>query len=776
MADQNYDVNIKVNETGGKEATNTISKLNAELKKVGSEGGKSFEKAAEGIKDKLSGLSKEALPGASAGLSELAISLANPIAAAVELTVALGAMGIALAFKFSEQIDKLADLGEILALDANQVFFLKSALEDAGLSLQSFTQAGEKLSKSMAKSGDESKGAGAAFERLGVQTEDAAGQLRATSDVMDDLVKAYGEGELSARQIADMQLVLGKNFREAIVAYKEGKGAIDEYNEAISAGIGITKASQEAAAAQEKSNRQMHNTFNAIGSIMVELVIPAWTKLTNWFTQSYKEGGTVATVVNVIAFATKGLVSTLEILIRALGIVVDSFIQVGEVGVNVMKGIVQAATGNFKEAGDSFKEAFIGAFTDKKNIGGRVKDLAVDIGHMVVDGFNSVVHNKLDVVGDAQSRVKAEGAANTKKITFGGGAGGSSDPVKDQADALANLIDSLNKQLRAQENVNKADQVAVELQNKKFDAYSKEQKAVAIGIGRQIDEAQARKSVDEAIRSQVKSTDAYVDKLNKENLALTMNKRDLEKYTETQKIDRETQVEINKLKEKNIWNLQEENRLLAAAEVAKRRVIEATNDAQKADENWMTGATRSLQEYINKISDTASLMKGVFDKVFTGFEDMLVNFFETGKLGFKDFAVNIIKELIRVQVQMTIMKPLMEWFKSVGGFGGAISWIGSAIGGMFADGGDPPVNKVSVVGERGPELFVPKTAGTIIPNSQMGAIMGGGGSQYQVNIQIGSVDSAERAAELSRAMKDTIIATTKQTLYDQQRKGNMLNR
>jgi hypothetical protein len=34
----------------------------------------------------------------------------------------------------------------------------------------------------------------------------------------------------------------------------------------------------------------------------------------------------------------------------------------------------------------------------------------------------------------------------------------------------------------------------------------------------------------------------------------------------------------------------------------------------------------------------------------------------------------------------------------------------------YADGGRPPTNKVSLVGERGPELFVPDTAGTIIPN------------------------------------------------------------
>lgn len=40
----------------------------------------------------------------------------------------------------------------------------------------------------------------------------------------------------------------------------------------------------------------------------------------------------------------------------------------------------------------------------------------------------------------------------------------------------------------------------------------------------------------------------------------------------------------------------------------------------------------------------------------------------------------------------------------------------------YADGGDPPMNKVSVVGENGPEAFIPKSMGTIIPNHALGGV------------------------------------------------------
>jgi len=40
----------------------------------------------------------------------------------------------------------------------------------------------------------------------------------------------------------------------------------------------------------------------------------------------------------------------------------------------------------------------------------------------------------------------------------------------------------------------------------------------------------------------------------------------------------------------------------------------------------------------------------------------------------------------------------------------------------FAKGGRPPVGRPSIVGEKGPELFIPDTAGTIIPNDKIGGI------------------------------------------------------
>ena len=54
----------------------------------------------------------------------------------------------------------------------------------------------------------------------------------------------------------------------------------------------------------------------------------------------------------------------------------------------------------------------------------------------------------------------------------------------------------------------------------------------------------------------------------------------------------------------------------------------------------------------------------------------------------------------------------------------------------FEKGGRPPKNKPSIVGEKGAELFVPDTAGTIVPNNQLV-----GGKPVTVNFNINTVDA-----------------------------------
>jgi hypothetical protein len=110
-----------------------------------------------------------------------------------------------------------------------------------------------------------------------------------------------------------------------------------------------------------------------------------------------------------------------------------------------------------------------------------------------------------------------------------------------------------------------------------------------------------------------------------------------------------------------------------------------------------------------------------------------------------------------------MMNGLMSMFSGGGGgdmvlSGGAglteggMSLGGLGLAGMYADGGDPPIGRPSLVGERGPEIFVPKTAGTILPNGVMPNAGKTGDTvnlTQQVNFHVNGTPTRESQAQMA---------------------------
>ena len=86
----------------------------------------------------------------------------------------------------------------------------------------------------------------------------------------------------------------------------------------------------------------------------------------------------------------------------------------------------------------------------------------------------------------------------------------------------------------------------------------------------------------------------------------------------------------------------------------------------------------------------------------------------------------------------------------------------------FANGGSPPVGRPSIVGERGPELFVPKSAGTIVPNHALG------GANVVVNVDA-SGTQAQGNQPNAKALGAAIGAAVQAELVKQKRPGGLLS-
>ena len=154
-----------------------------------------------------------------------------------------------------------------------------------------------------------------------------------------------------------------------------------------------------------------------------------------------------------------------------------------------------------------------------------------------------------------------------------------------------------------------------------------------------------------------------------------------------------------------------------------------------------------LQPELEKV---ANLYKSIASTIETGLVDAI------------EGAINGTKTLgdVARSVFAQIQRSLIQF--GVNAFLGGIGIPG------FANGGRPPVGKPSIVGEKGPELFVPDRAGTIIPNNQLG-----GTTNVVVNVDA-SGSAVEGDEAQGRELGRLISVAVQSEILQQQRPGGLL--
>lgn len=139
-------------------------------------------------------------------------------------------------------------------------------------------------------------------------------------------------------------------------------------------------------------------------------------------------------------------------------------------------------------------------------------------------------------------------------------------------------------------------------------------------------------------------------------------------------------------------------------------------------------------------------MSTAFDGTFKGLETSIARAARTGSLSMRDMVNTILADIARLAIRRTIVEPLANLVTS------AISSVVGSVSGR-AVGGPVSPGAAYVVGEQGPELFVPSASGAIVP----GARAAGSAAQIVFNVQAQDAKSflkseSQVAAMLSRAL------------------------
>ena len=213
-----------------------------------------------------------------------------------------------------------------------------------------------------------------------------------------------------------------------------------------------------------------------------------------------------------------------------------------------------------------------------------------------------------------------------------------------------------------------------------------------------------------------------------------------EQFIEREKLKQKSFEEVEIIKEGNQKQTETTNKIIET-----KKIVEGTTTAAKALNDETKDIANSFAEIGNTIGSQIS--------------DALVGAINgTKSLG--EAAKNIINDLANSLLRMGINTLL----KSTG-----LGIFSNLIG--FANGGRPPVGRPSIVGERGPELFVPSSAGTIIPNNKIGGMSGP--TNIVVNVDA-SGSSVEGDEENGRELGRMISVAIQSELIKQKRPGGLL--
>jgi len=119
-------------------------------------------------------------------------------------------------------------------------------------------------------------------------------------------------------------------------------------------------------------------------------------------------------------------------------------------------------------------------------------------------------------------------------------------------------------------------------------------------------------------------------------------------------------------------------------------------------EGLKDSVSRMTRDNLTSYQQAMKMVESIYSNLGTALD----KFVETGKFKFGDFRKSVIQDLLKIQVRATATNIL--------GYGSSLFGLPGR-----ASGGPVSSNTPYIVGEKGPELFIPQASGTIVPNNAL---------------------------------------------------------
>lgn len=624
-----------------------------------------------------------------------------------------GAIGV---IKLKEMVEGVIDAGDQMnklsqktGVTVETLSQFRTAAKLSDISLEDMAKGFQKFEVAISKANTGGKDMAAAFSVMGITAKDLKQQsveelLLRTADAFNKMQ----DGPTKARLAVEL---FGKAGVEMIPLLNMGRDAIEE--------LGVKMSTDFAQRAE-----QFNDTLTMIGSktkifttSAVGALLPTLQEVANAFLDLAKTKPDITSFMDGVGEVVRLTAVGLYDLWLGLKQVIDTAITGG-------RQMVAFLTGNFDKM-DALGKDYVQ----------RTKERAQEM----KDFHDKLLKNSLIFGEGTLADIKARQAADTMPEKRIGKVFDDSALDTTKVDLYKNAIRDLS--VEAAKLQYQADHVkqfqdrittAKEAQMQ-FDTTAKEGKFFELAQGQKDKLMELAQAVDVySQKLRVALAGLQYEKQNKvleaETEAMGMSAREREKLL--------AGIELENLGIKK--NTEEYDRLLKK----RQEIIDQKYDKQNA---FDTGWQQAMHDYVDSAASAASQAKQLFSNAFKGMEDALVNFVKTGKLDFRSLADSIISDLIRIQIQNSITKPLASAIGSADIGSSLASIFGFANGGVMSASGPVPLRtyasggvanspQLALYGEGSmPEAFVPLPDGRRIPVAMQGA---GGGMQQTVHQNI----------------------------------------
>jgi len=652
-------------------------------------------------------------------------------------TVAAVGFGYVLAHAF-EKADAISDVAKAFDLTIESLLATKGALQASGGEADNVTTLFSKLAVAQEEAKNGSDGLRESFAKLGITGKDV--DKLNLNDLFKLVAQELSNVEDAGKRAAIAQELLGKaakgvDWRDFVQNYKEFSNPA------------LANAINDNAKAWDNIEKAMKNISMLVQALVQPFAIVlnyAFDLLDIW--KQIKEGGDVSVDWGAAMGGMPGEEGA-------------TTTHAGSGKVKIKKPIAAAPQkGNYSIASAS-QEKFAGAIIQANNeyqkrlsllndaIGLQSKEisLAMQMHSMNADDYE-IAKKTLDLNNNIQ-KLEADKIRELAAAQAEYDAQSSKEKNKKLLDEkIKDIKLYYDKAIPAQKELNKLiiDQLQTELDLKNKYIYqdlevqkSKEREAIELNHSAQMDML-----ILESQSYKLRQNDFNLLKLRIEGaqqlaaieIAYAEKRRDLQiEFERTAKTPKDRELFEEKIKNLNeLQNLE----MMSSDAINSKREENLLKDIER-QQSWVAGWNDAFNKYVEASERASDRGKEAFQIFTSNMESALKNFVETGKLNFKDLIGTIIKQILVAQAvaqATSLFKMGVSSFASMftggstsgGGMGSAASLLFSGVG--KASGGY--INSPTLVGENGPELFMPRTSGTVIPNGswqQAAASMGNNG-------------------------------------------------